>query len=84
MTTKQTEGYDFAKGAMRYLTEVLLIGMILIGVLVVLMNTFGLHLDDSDNGGWGRSGLKVHRDAKTGIEYLSDGRGGMVKREEVK
>ena len=41
----------------------------------------GWGLDDSDRDTWHRSGMRVLFDAKTGAEYLSDGRGGMVLRE---
>jgi hypothetical protein len=39
--------------------------------------------DDSDYGRFNRSDLKVHTDAKTGIQYLSDGHGGIIVRQDA-
>lgn len=36
--------------------------------------------DDSDKSAEIRSGMKVHTDYKTGLQYLSDGRGGLMPR----
>lgn len=81
MNTKQTEGYELAKGAARYIVECLIIGLVLVYGFNLLRLTFGWGMDDSDKSQWSRSGLMVHTDAKTGIEYLSDGHGGLVRRE---
>lgn len=80
-TQKEIEGYELAKGAMRYIAECLLIGLLLVGGFSVLRLACGWGMDDSDKSRWSRSGLTIHTDAKTGIEYLSDGHGGMVRRE---
>lgn len=57
--------------------------VILLAVLVAILfrNICGIGVDDSDLDGWHRSGMKVMTDHKTGIQYLSDGHGGMVRRE---
>ncbi len=81
MTTKQTEGYDMMKGAARYVAEIILICFILVCMGTLLRNAFGWGVDDSDKDGWNRSGLTIHKDAKTGIEYLSDRHGGLVRRD---
>lgn len=57
--------------------------MILIIAIVIInlvFDYFRIRYDDSDNLHNGeRSGLKVHVDHKTGIEYLSDGNS-LIKR----
>jgi len=54
-------------------------------VLVFLFNVgrwcFGWGMDDSNKSGWERSGFTIMTDNKTGIQYLSDGKGGLVRRE---
>ena len=80
MTTKQTEGYELMKGAMQYIARCFLIGLPLVGGINLLLLVCGWGMDDSDKSRWSRSGLTVYTDAKTGIEYLSDGKGGLVMR----
>lgn len=80
-TPKQIEGYELAKGMIEYIAECLL----LIAMMIIAMNFIrlasGFGMDDSDVSRWKRSGLKIYTDAKTGVQYLSDGHGGLVKRE---
>lgn len=78
-TTKQL-GHDFISGAIHYVLRVLLIWAVLLIIYACARNIFGWGLDSTDIDGWHRSGLRVHIDAKTGIEYLSDGRGGLIRR----
>jgi hypothetical protein len=53
-------------------------------IAVLLINAsywvFGWGMDDSDKSSRERSGLMVLIDYKTGIEYLSDGKGGLIQR----
>ena len=49
-------------------------------VIVLLVNINSIGVDDSDNGGFDRSGLKVHTDHKTCLQYLSSTSGGLIKR----
>lgn len=48
---------------------------------MLLRILLGVGVDDSDASKWERSGMKILTDHKTGIQYLSDGKGGMVRRE---
>jgi hypothetical protein len=41
----------------------------------------GCDMDNTDDGIFNRSGLKLHIDAETGIHYLSDGNGGLIIRQ---
>ena len=81
MNTDQQKGYDFAKGVARYLAHCVLWGILLLGAFALLRNSLGWGMDATDRDGWNRSGLRIHVDAETGVEYLSDGKGGLVRRE---
>jgi hypothetical protein len=81
MTTKQTEGYELAKGAMQYIAECLIICLILMIGFNVMRLSCGWGMESSDKSRWNRSGLTIRTDQKTGIEYLSDGHGGLVRRD---
>lgn len=80
MNEAQKLGYDFAAGACICLLKVAIAYIILRLLLSTLCAYYGIGVDDSDQGPWHRSDLRVLRDAKTGIEYLSDGHGGLIKR----
>jgi len=81
MTPKEQEGYEFAKGVGAYIARCFILGLIVLAAFSIVRNWRGWGIDDSDVDGWNRSGLKVHTDSKTGLQYLSDGRGGMVLRD---
>lgn len=82
MTARQ-KGYEFAAGACMYLAK-LAMWVALVGWFVRVVFTFTVKTNDSDYSRWQRSGLEVHRDAKTGVEYLSTPGGGLIKREGVR
>jgi hypothetical protein len=75
-----TRGFFLTFGALQCLIVSFAVLLALCGVLALSYAALGLFTDDSDFDGWHRSGLKVHTDAKTGIQYLSDGHGGLVPR----
>ena len=72
----QQKGYDFAEGVAMCLFKYWIIG----AIMLLVWNCFR-GMDDSDASKWNRSGLKIHTDKKTGIEYLSDGKGGLIVRQ---
>jgi hypothetical protein len=80
MQEMQQFGEAFAKGFSNWIAIVWLIGYCLSFGLTFILNYFNVNVDDSDKSGKERSGLKVHTDYKTGIQYLSDGKGGMCVR----
>lgn len=82
MNDKQQEGYDLANGACQYLSQVALVFFLIFLISNALRWMTGFGTDDSDLSGWKRSGFKVLVDHKTGIEYLSDGNGGLIRRGE--
>lgn len=47
----------------------------------VMRLSCGWGMESSDKSRWNRSGLTIRTDQKTGIEYLSDGHGGLVRRD---
>lgn len=67
-------------GALRCLVKYWMIGCLLLIALSMLKNMLGIGVDDTDKSAWDRSGLTIMKDEKTGIEYLSDGKGGMIQR----
>lgn len=73
-------GYGLAKGAFRYLGYIFCPIIILLALLMAGQAIFGWGIDDTDVSGWDRSGLRLHLDAKTGVQYLSDGKGGLTPR----
>ena len=77
----QKKGYDFAEGFLLCVGRYFIIGWLIASAINLARNSLGWGLDDSDRNGWNRSGLTVHTDAKTGAEYLSDGKGGLARRE---
>ena len=81
MNIEQQKGYDFTKGCVRCLAHYFLIGWLIVAGFNLARNVFEWGLDDSDHDAWNRSGLTIHTDAKTGVEYLSDGQGGLVRRD---
>jgi hypothetical protein len=60
-----------------------LLAIIIVGVLLyflVVRPLFGIGLDDTDASKWNRSGMRIHTDAKTGVQYLSTAGGGLTPR----
>ena len=46
----------------------------------VIKNAFSIGVDDTDASSWGRSGMKIYTDHKTGVQYLGAERGGLTVR----
>jgi len=65
-------GYEIAMGAFRALFTVVLLGLLVTFAFSLCRLGFGWGEDDSDNG-WRRSGMKIHTDHKTGVQYFSVG-----------
>lgn len=65
----------------RFLRVFLLLVFIIFAAFNIARWQFGWGMDDTDVSSWERSGLRVHTDALTGIQYLSDGKGGLIRRE---
>lgn len=78
--TRIQQGHDFAKGACLFLVKAGLFITLLVYLLTLLAAVFDWGVDDTDRDGFHRSGLRLLRDHGTGIEYLSDGRGGLIRR----
>jgi hypothetical protein len=80
MTEEEKKGYAFTKGACAYLVKIFLLGIFIFGLLFIVLNTFHMGVDDTDLNGWNRSGLKLHTDYKSGIQYLSTPNGSLTPR----
>ncbi len=73
-------GKQITQGACLQLARMLTVFIVLLVLFHWARNHFDIGLDDTDFNGRNRSGLILHIDHKTGIEYLSDGRGGLIQR----
>lgn len=79
-TQKQIDGYEFTKGAIQCLCKFFAVPIALAVIFTLLISEFGWFTDATDVDGWHRSGMSLHTDAATGVQYLSDGRGGLTPR----
>lgn len=57
-----------------------IIQILLWALLIGLALTYFQSVDSSDESRWKRSGMTIHRDAATGVEYLSTPNGGLTPR----
>ncbi len=73
-------GKQLTQGACLQLSRILVAFLVLLMIIHWARDHFDIGLDDTDFNGRNRSGLILHIDHKTGIEYLSDGRGGLIQR----
>lgn len=73
-------GYELMRGAMKSVARIICWVMVLFIIGTLLRNVCGWGMDSTDRSGWDRSGLKLHTDAMTGVQYLSDGHGGLTVR----
>lgn len=80
MTTAQQNGYDFAKGVAKYIARCFLIGLVIFGVYAFTRNALGWDVDDTDRDGWTRSGLRLHTDFQTGVQYVATPDGALTPR----
>lgn len=79
----QNDGYHITIGVLNCLYH--RIGTLLTVFIVIsfLTKLTGCSVDYTDQDKWNRSGLKPLTYAKTGIQYLSDGKGGITPRLEA-
>ncbi len=82
MNENQTLGYELMQGALWYLLKVILLFVSICYLGALVLAYFNCGLDDSDQDGLHRSGLRILTDHKTGRQYLSDGHGGLVRRDD--
>lgn len=83
MTLKEQEGYEFANGVIWQIWRWGVAWFIGAMLVAALLKWQAFNMNDSDKDKWNRSGFRVMTDYKTGIQYLSDGCGGLVKREQI-
>lgn len=70
-------GKQLFRGVLQELGVFLLFLFLFVVVAGFIMKAFSVGLDSTDKSKWNRSGLKLMIDNKTGVNYLSDGKGGM-------
>lgn len=73
-------GKHFTDGVIDSLLPWVILATIAFIALGWIYEGLGIEENDSDKSRWDRSGLVVHTDYKTGVEYLSDGHGGLTPR----
>jgi hypothetical protein len=76
----QELGVAIGRGIVKQLADYAMIFLVVSLVVSLARSYFGWGADDSDRSRWERSGLAVKTDHKTGVQYLSDGKGGMMVR----
>ena len=69
-------GREFTKGIL----DALALPILAIVAVSLIYGYFIQPVDDSDVSKFDRSGLRIHTDAKTGIEYLSTADGALIPR----
>jgi hypothetical protein len=74
--TIEQKAYAVTMGCIRAVGLIILLGW---GVIAAL-NFLGIGIDDTDYSGWNRSGMVLHTDAKTGLQYLSTKSGNLIPR----
>ena len=78
--TAQQLGEAFATGCLIALSKFVLFLVVFNLIFMCLRNVSRSGVDDTDKDGWHRSGLRLYTDNKTGVQYLSDGKGGLTPR----
>lgn len=71
MNKISAEYYDKAFGAMLGSAQAIFILCAVILLITTAFNLFDYGTDDTDYSGFNRSGMSLHTDAKTGLQYLS-------------
>jgi hypothetical protein len=72
--------FAIGRGIVKQMADYALIFLALALAVSLLRSFMGWGADDSDKSKWDRSGLAVRTDHKTGVQYLSDGKGGIILR----
>jgi len=73
-------GYYLAKGATKYIGEILLILIVVLVIWNLARYVFDIGVDDSDLSSSKRSGLTIYTDYKTGVQYVGTQNGGLSVR----
>ena len=80
-TSKEYEkyGYCFAKGVAKFICHLAIYLFFILMAWTFLVQP----VDNSDSSRWRRSGLRIHVDNKTGLQYFSTSSGGLAPRLEI-
>ena len=71
--------YLTMEGIAKWWREYLILLLIVLAILAVGPQIFGWSMDATDKSSWTRSGMSLHTDYETGVQYLSSG-GGLIVR----
>lgn len=73
-------GEGLMDGFLNSAGKLVLLYLVIVFALWLFVGITSVSVDDSDVSSWKRSGFKIMTDARTGLQYLSDGKGGLVLR----
>lgn len=76
----EEKGYYMAKGAISCVAHILTVAAVIVFACKIFIDAFSLFTDDTDYNGWLRSGMSLHTDYKTGVQYLTTPSGGITVR----
>lgn len=84
MSDYKTEAYRRAYQATRGVVDGIVAELrwviVVLAVFYITVNTGSFMTDDTDLNGWNRSGLNLHTDHGTGVQYLSTKDGALIPR----
>jgi hypothetical protein len=75
--------YSFSYFMLGKLARWVAIGLVVLIGLHFARNLWSIGVDDTDKNAWVRSGFKLYTDYGTGVQYLSDGHGGLIMRQDA-
>ncbi len=67
MSESESKACNVTKGIINVVCKILVIWLLFTAVI----NTLSIGTDDTDYSGWKRSGMSLHTDNATGMQYLS-------------
>lgn len=79
-STEQLKAEQYTHGVVMYLCGFLSKLIVTIIIIASLLALSGFNKDSTDTSNWHRSGMRLYTDAATGVQYLSDGKGGLTPR----
>lgn len=73
-------GEGLMDGAFNSVGKFVMLYLLVVFALWLFGGISGVTTDDTDASSWHRSGFRIMTDARTGLQYLSDGKGGLILR----
>jgi len=80
MNDNEKMAFDYTNGVIKAINKKLWYVLIIVVIIIIMRNWSGSGVDSTDKSGWNRSGITLHTDVKTGLQYLSGDNGGLTPR----